>query len=290
MHDKGPSGRNEQAATGDARLSVLMVTYAGDIAEELELALESLAQQSRPAEQVVLVCNGPLKDEQEAVIARWRERLPMTTPRLKSATDLGQALNFGLDYCDCGFIARMDSDDISRPERFARQLDFLVDNREIDVLGSAIDEFDSEPEEVLYRRAVPQTHQAIRRRAVWRNPMNHMTVMYRAEAVRRVGGYRQYKGFEDYELWVRMLAAGCRMANCDEAHVAARVGNGFLVRRSGFNYAISEWRALGAIARSGLYNPLLIFATMPVRFALRCAPAPVLNRIYRVLRKPLQAG
>ena len=279
-----------QPGTDTVRLSVLMVTYGGDSADDLDAALKSLACQTRPADEIVLVRNGPLGADLAAVIGRWRTRLPLAGPVLPENTPFPRALNAGLDACTGDLVARMDSDDVCRPERFEVQSGHMQRNPTIDVLGSAIEEFDTDPGAPHRTRTMPLAPDAIRHVARWRNPMNHMTVMFRRAAVVDAGCYRDLPGFEDYELWVRLMASGRRLENLPDHLVAARIGNGFLRRRRGLRYARAEWRAMSAIASHRLPGATVIWLSRPVRFALRCLPAPLAGLAYGPLRRATAPG
>lgn len=270
---------------GGPGVSVLMVTYEGDDPEELEGALRSLYDQTRPAEEVVLVRNGPLPAASTAVLERWHARLPIVDVAIEVNAPFPQALNAGLDACSKELVARMDADDVCLPKRFEVQVAHMLHQPETDVLGGAIEEFDTDPDTPERTRTMPLAHEAIRDTARWRNPMNHMTVMFRRSVVIEAGGYRDLPGFEDYDLWVRLLARGRRLENLANHLVAARIGNGFVSRRRGLSYARAEWRAMNEIAQHRLHGPALMRLSMPMRFVVRCLPAPVTGLAYRPLRK-----
>lgn len=261
-----------------------MVTYAGERPDNLDQALASLVRQSRPAAETVLVCAGPLTEELETVIARFREPLAIRRVDLARNGPLAISLNAGLATIETEWVARMDSDDIAEPDRFEKQLNFLDAHPEVDVLGSSIVEFADDPDAPTGRREVPLTHQAICRSAFLRTPFNHMTVVFRRSAVDRVGGYRDFLGYEDFDLWTRMLVDGARMANLAEPLVRARTGKGFHSRRGGLKYAKAEWRALSTANRINTVNPWQVRLSMPIRFGLRLMPVWLRNRAYRAVR------
>ncbi len=275
---------SNQTAASRARLSVLMVTYGGDSSEELDDALESLAAQTQPADEIVLVRNGPLGQDLLSVIDKWKDHLPLCGPDLTEELSFPRALNEGLKACRFDYVARMDSDDVCRPERFQSQCRHLHQHPDIDVLGSAIDEFEENPDRPHRTKTVPRTAEAIRREALRRNPMNHMSVVFKRETVLQMKGYRDFPGFEDYELWVRMLARGCKFENLPLPLVAARIGNGFLDRRRGLSYARAEWRAMSEISSHGLHKRHRFFALMTVRFMMRLLPPAMLQSVYATLR------
>jgi glycosyltransferase involved in cell wall biosynthesis len=213
-------------------LSVLMSIFWRESPEFLDVALDSIWRQTRKADQVLLV-KDPIGPELEEVLDAYRTRLPFTIVSLPESVGFGEAMRIGVENCTGDLIARMDTDDICLPQRFERQVDFLDNHPDVDLVGSAIAEFGDDPASPHAVRKGPSSHRQIARIAPFRNPINHMTVVFRRAAVLSAGNYCDDAGIEDYRLWARMLMAGSRFHNLDETLVLARTGNGFLKRRGG---------------------------------------------------------
>jgi glycosyltransferase involved in cell wall biosynthesis len=223
------------------RFTVLMCVWSGDQPAFLERAIQSVtAEQTLPPERVVVVIDGPVSADVESVILRQANAHPhmFDILRLKKNGGLGAALRAGMTRCKTEWIARMDSDDVSEPYRFEEQVAYLESNPGIDVLGGMIAEFDCDEHVITGVREVPLSQARIERMLPDRNPMNHVTVFMRKDAVERAGGYLAMPQTEDYYLWARMLEAGCRLENMNRTLVRVRCGNGFLQRRS--NKALIE--------------------------------------------------
>lgn len=190
--------------------SVLMSVYAKENANYLSAAIESMLCQSCPPTQFVLVCDGPLTPALDKVIIDFTAAHPdlFRILRLPENQGLGFALQEGLSACECQLVARMDSDDIALPLRMEHQLAAMVADPCLDVVGGQIAEFVGDPRNIQGYRMVPISPEEVRQRAVRRNPINHMTVLFRRDAVLAAGNYQDMKGFEDYFLWGRMLASG----------------------------------------------------------------------------------
>lgn len=233
--------------------SVLMSVYAKDKPEYLDGAIASMARQTLPFCDMVVVCDGPLADDLNSVLSDWEWELEgrMTIHRLPENGGLGPALAAGLPLCRCDIVARMDADDVSRPDR-CRILTEKMTDEGLDLVGGAIEEFDREPGDMGVIRRVPLDQDAIERRLKRRNPFNHMTVMFDRRAVDGAGGYRPFPWMEDYWLWARMIAAGCSCANVPDAVVDARVGDGMYTRRSNLAYLRSQIEFFFALRRLGL--------------------------------------
>lgn len=218
--------------------SVLMSVYYKEKPEYLSAAMQSMFDQTVPTDDFVLVCDGPLTPELDAVIERMEAAHPeLHVVRLEKNGGLGNALNIGMKHCRNELVARMDSDDISRPERCEKQLDVFRRMPEVSLTGTVVEEFSESPEIVNARRVPPETHQEILQFAKNRNPFNHPSVMFKKQAVEAAGGYQDHKFLQDYYLWVDMLRTGAIGYNLQEPLLWFRAGADMYKRRSGWKYA-----------------------------------------------------
>lgn len=266
--------------------SVLMSLYARERPEYLRQCLASLAAQTLPPNEIVLVCDGRLPENLEAIATGFSGSLPIKIVRLPENVGLGRALNAGLPECAHEWVCRMDTDDICHPERFARQLAFVAAHPQIDLCGGQIDEFTHSPVDSARSRHVPTEHEAIVRFAKSRNPVNHMTVCYRKSAVLSAGNYRHAPLYEDYDLWVRMLLKGCRFANLPEVLVYARSGDEMYRRRGGLTYARNELAMQWRFFRAGFLSAPQWAKNVLLRLPVRLLPNRVRQWVYRsLLRK-----
>lgn len=217
--------------------SVLMSVYAREKPAYLEKAIQSMLDQTVPTDDFVLVCDGPLTDGLYAVIDAFCEKHPhlFRIIRLEENVGLGAALAEGVGACKNEYIARMDSDDISLPDRIERQLQAIGQNEALSAVGAQIAEFQSDPVKIDGYRTVPTSHGDILKRLRTRNPMNHVTVLMKRSAVLAAGNYQSVIGFEDYHLWTRMLALGQRFANIGDVGCFVRI-DGMHKRRGGMPY------------------------------------------------------
>lgn len=268
-------------------VSVLMSVYRGEKPERLFAALESVFDQTLRPKEVVLVKDGPLTRELEEVIGNWREKEPerFRVVELTTNKGLARALNFGLRRCACELVARMDSDDISARNRIEREVAYMKDSG-ADVVGSYIEERDETMERVLCVRKVPLSHEAIERYSLWRNPVNHVSALYKKSAVLAVGGYStRLQKIQDYVLWVKLMKAGYKFVNVPEPLVMVRAGEEFLLRRGGIGYFKYDVAMLLYLWRIGAIGFRIMAANMIVRFLARMSPVAVRRRIYRKLRE-----
>ncbi len=230
--------------------SVLMSVYISDNADYLLRAIESVTidQTLKPA-QLVLVKDGPVSAEINANIQKMQSVLndagiELTVVLKEENSGLASALNTGLKYCKYEYVARMDSDDVSLPNRFELELSYIKDNPEISVLGGGITEFEDDEKRPIQARIVPQNHDEIVDMLKTRNAMNHVTVVFKKSDIIKLGGYSEDFGkLEDYKLWVDAVCAGLKLKNISEICVNVRVGAGFIERRSN-KREIQDWDML----------------------------------------------
>ena len=228
--------------------AVLMSVYSKDSVGDFRTALESITvKQTLKPKQVVIVQDGIVSNKIDEVILDLEKQTPeIEYSILKKETNQGlaAALNSGLMICKYEWVARMDSDDISVPERFEKQAQFIDSHPDIDVIGGAIAEFENQIGDIKSERHVGLTNDKIRKMAKSRTPMNHVTVIYSKKAIIEVGGYSVNFGkLEDYKLWVDLIAAGKNLANLDDVLVNVRIGKGFIERRSN-KREIQDWDML----------------------------------------------
>ncbi len=228
------------------KYSVLMSVYKKDSPGFLQLALKSIYDnQTVKPDEIVVVFDGPLTDELYAVLQKFRkdkENIVRYYPQ-EINQGLGEALRIGSEKCNGEYILRMDSDDISAPDRFEKQIHFVETHPKIDVVGSDIAEFERSVTENMRVRSCPVKHGDIVRMGKKRNPMNHTSVCMKKTALIKSGGYRALLFLEDYDLWLRMVASGCTLANMKEPLVFVRVGNGFHSKRGAVE-RIDGWKVL----------------------------------------------
>ena len=270
-------------------ISVLMSVYEKEKGEYLQAALESIRCQSLPPREMVLVEDGRLTRELYQVIAEekglfQREGIAFESVVLPVNQGLGRALQEGLKKCSCPWVARMDSDDLSLPTRLEEQAAFLAKARDISVVGTEIEEF-IHPGYPLRIKHMPKRQEEILTYAKVRNPLNHMTVLFRKEDVEEAGSYQPLPGLEDYYLWSRMLVLGKRFANLPKPLVQARMGENFEHRRGGFSY-FRHYALLRRLQRRmGLLSFPEYLRAVLLSAGITLVPGSFRNRLYGILRR-----
>ena len=219
------------------KFSVLMSVYFKEKPNYLDQALNSVFEHTIIPDEVVLVEDGRLTLELDVIINKYKNMYPhiLKVVKYEENRGLGVALHDGLLECSYDLVFRMDTDDICNKNRFEKQLE-VFKNKDVDVVGSNIIEYDENMNEITGKRIVPEDDISIKKMAKKRNPLNHMTVAYRKQAVLDAGNYQDMMYFEDYYLWVRMINNNCKFYNVQDVLVNVRGGTEMIKRRGGVKY------------------------------------------------------
>jgi len=220
-----------------SEFSVLMSVYHKEQPTFLKVSLDSVFNQTKRATQVVLVEDGSLTQELDVLIANYCDRYPeLEIVPLKENRGLGLALAEGILHCKYEIVARMDTDDIAREDRFELQLKEFEKNPKLHICGAHVKEFEDDVNNVVTQRMVPLTDAECKKYQKRRDAFNHMTVMYKKSAVLAAGNYQHCPLMEDTLLWVNMFKNGVTAMNIDDYLVYARIGKGMYERRGGWAY------------------------------------------------------
>ena len=262
--------------------SVSMSVYAKENASYLRQCLDSLASQTLPPSEVVLVEDGEITKELADVISYYSDFLPIKNVRLERNQGLAAALNIGLEHCSNELIARMDTDDVCLPNRFARQVAFMQNNPDISVSSAWIVEMNQSMTGAGVLKMLPESHADVMSFSKLRNPINHPVSIFRKSSVLLVGGYPLIYP-EDYALWAFMLTSGFKFANIPEVLLKMRTGEDFISRRGMgfFKKEIVLLRYFRSIGFFGLKESAYYFLT---RLFLRVSPPKIRMMIYKSSR------
>lgn len=222
------------------KFSVLMSIYIKEKPEHLKESLDSILSNTLLPDEIVIVKDGKLTDELNAVLDEYKSKYSII--RLcgyEQNKGLGEALRFGVENCSNEIIARMDTDDICDKTRFEKQIKFLEEHADYDIVGSNVLEFVNSITNGVGQRYMPETHDEILKFSKKRNPLVHPSMVMKKQLILDAGNYRHYHLVEDYDLLVRMIMKGGKCYNVQENLVYVRVGEDFYNRRGGWKYCKS---------------------------------------------------
>jgi glycosyltransferase involved in cell wall biosynthesis len=260
-------------------VDTLTAVYRGVAPKQLEEALRSLVDQTLRPTRCIVVADGPLTDELDAVLSRFAEDLPLKVIRLPRNLGSGPARQAGLAASEAPLVAIADADDISLPTRLEREAAALR-GEGLDIVGSAVEEFDGDDLRVLGVRRFASGHDELRGQLRTVNPFNHPSVMMSRQRALDVGGYRSLPYLEDYDLCARFAAAGCRMGNLDEVLVRFRGGEPSQRRRRIGAWFAAEVQLQRNLHRYGLIPWWQMGTNLLIRSSYRILPDDMRRRAY----------
>ena len=270
------------------KFSVLMSLYIKEKPEYARECFDSLLNQTVTADEWVIVEDGPLTDELYSLLDEYENKYPDLIRRvpLEKNVGLGLALAEGILHCSNELIARMDTDDICRKDRFELQLAEFEKDPALDICGSHIKEFDGTVDNVLSERIVPLSDEDIKRYQKRRDGVNHMTVMYKKSKVLEAGNYQSCMLMEDTYLWVRMILKNAKFKNIDDCLVYARTGKDMYERRGGYSYYKKYKEGRKKVRETGYIGWFDYSYTLAVQFAVAVLPNKLRGFVFKkILRK-----
>lgn len=270
-------------------IAVILPIYKGDKVSYAHLSIDSILNQSYKDIHIFVGVDGLVGDDLVECLKQYEKDERVSIKWFPLNRGLAIVLNDLLDSCfheEYEYIARMDADDISSPDRFEKQISFLQANPDIDVVGGAIEEINENSESrgktIIYPATPQDCYQFFSRR----NPHAHPAVMFRKSFFEKAGcKYRpEYRQNQDTMLWYDGLVKGVQMANIPDVVLRFRMTDSlFKKRRNGWAFAKKQLQDRLMINKGlhyGIYANLFAYAM----FTLLIAPPFVKKVAYRVLR------
>lgn len=215
------------------KYSFLTSVYYKEKPENLRLSIESMLNQTAAPDQIVLVKDGKLTAELDAVIDEFAAKYPevFTIITLEENKGLANALNAGLKECRNELVARMDSDDVSVKERCALSLAEFEKDTDLGLLGTGMYTFVGSPDNVIGERYQPADFNKIKKALRRNDPFFHPTVMYKKSLVLASGGYAaELRRRQDYDLFSKMVNDGVKATNIEKPLLYFRTTDDYYLR------------------------------------------------------------
>lgn len=241
----------------NGKYTCLLPVYKNDRADWLEIAIESMLHQTLSPEEVLIAVDGEIGDELSSVLESYHMASPeiFTVCKFPENEGLGRLLRKAVPLCRNEYIARMDADDYSLPERVEKQFQVLRDFPKVDVVGCNVDEFTENIDIICSKVILPQTPAQAFLFARRRCPVRHPTLLYRKSDVLMAGNYSDNSLLtEDYELITRLMQNGLNVYNIQHPYVRMRIGNGLHKRRGGILYAKYIFRLKAGLHKRRFIN------------------------------------
>lgn len=270
------------------KFSVLMSVYRNDKREYVEETIKSIwDNQTLKPDEIVMVVDGPIPEDLADYVKKVSANDSIKVYWQKENQGLGKTMANGVLKCNNELIARMDSDDIALPNRFEKQVEYLKGNPDISIVGGQISEFIDTPENIVGYRRVPLSPDECRAYYRDRDPLNHVTVMFRKSDILAAGNYQHWHLDEDTFLWGRVLKCGFKIANLPDVLVNVRSGKDMYARRGGWKYFKSDTAILKWKRQNGFLSFERYLYNYLVRFTVQVAlPNKIRGFIFKnLLRK-----
>lgn len=269
-------------------VAIILPVYKGDKADYLSLSVNSLLQQTYRNLKIFIGIDGPIPSELQKTLERIKDervRLTYFERNRGLAIVLNDLISIankeGFDY-----LARMDADDISLPDRIYKQVLFLENNKDIDVVGGDIEEIDEEGNSRNKTIIYPKSPNECRKFFSRRNPHAHPTVMFRWSFFEKIGhAYRpEYRQNQDTMLWLDGFSHGTNNANIQDVVLKFRMTDSlFRKRRNGWKFAKKQFQdrlMINRILGYGISADIFGFCM----FVLLISPSWIRKTAYRVFR------
>jgi len=224
------------------KVGVVLPVYKKDKIGYLRLAVESIVAQSYVEYHLYIGVDGPVGDDLADYLKQLEKKSIISVVWFEENRGLACVLNDLISICKeerYDYYARMDADDISLPDRFEKQVKYLEEHPDVDVVGGAIEEIDGNDQLRGKHVEYPLTHEECRKFFRYRDPLAHPAVMFRARYFEKVvSGYRnEYRKNQDTMLWFDGFMNGCVFANLKDTVLHFRVNDDFYNRRNGWKRA-----------------------------------------------------
>ncbi len=271
------------------KIAVILPVYKNDKVSYLHLSFDSILNQTYSDIHLYVGVDGPVGDDLAACLKEYEKKENVSILWFSENRGLAIVLNDLLDICfkeGYEYIARMDADDISMPDRIGKQVAYLRVHPEIDVVGGAIEEIDENSESRGKLIVYPETSKDCYEFFSRRNPHAHPAVLFRKSFFDKACcKYRpEYRQNQDTMLWLDGMSKGTKHANLPEVVLKFRFTNSlFKKRRNGWAFAkkqLEDRKMINKILGYGF--GATVFGYM--MFCILVSPAWVKKIAYKVFR------
>lgn len=261
-----------------------MSVYSGTNGAEFKNSLLSMVEQSVAPFEYVIVEDGPISEDVTMAIKQFSDMLgdKLKVIKLENNKGAGFASAVGLENCQCEYVARMDSDDYSHTDRIEKQFMFLERNPGYSIVGSWANETSNDGRQVSVVK-LPVDSDDFARFARRRCPCRHPCLLMKRSDALSVGGYRNIRFAEEWDLVNRLVQAGYRCGNVPEVLVDVKVGDDFYARRGGLAILIRILRFKTSMLRQKQMGLLDFFVSAGSSLVVCILPNAARSYVYRKL-------
>jgi glycosyltransferase involved in cell wall biosynthesis len=264
------------------KFAVLMSVYIKDDPKLFDIAIKSIFSQTVKPMNVHLIVDGPVGQNLNRIIDFYKNQPDFHVHYLETNQGLANALNYGLTQIHEEYIARMDSDDFSFPNRFEIQCKFLESNPDVSLLGTNVYE---DHNNTIMSKKIPISQTDILKSIHKRNPFNHPSVIFKKKSVISVGGYPNIYFNEDYFLWVKLIVNNYLCLNIPEFLLKMNFNYSTYRRRGGLRYLKAQLNIINYLYEKSYLSISKYFITIIYISLIRLAPVSIRKLFYSLSRR-----
>jgi hypothetical protein len=251
-----------------------------DIENKFDFTIRSILKNKPKQFKLLLLIDGNLNNPLKNKISFYKKKNKFIVLQSKKV-GLTKLLNQGINKTKTNWISRADSDDIYLKDYFYESLKLMKKN--YDLFGGQIIEFDDNKKKYFVRKKVPIDSCSIKNAIKFRNPFNHMTVFFKKDFAKKLGGYPEIPFKEDYGLWVKFLSSGAKVCNSNKIFARATVNDSFFRRRSGLKHFIPELKIQHLLLKNKLTEIYISIVVFPVRIFFILMPLSLIKIFYKYI-------
>ena len=263
------------------KFSVILPIYKKVNFKIFVKSFESIFKQSLLPTELLIIYDGPIPGNIRTFVDTKKKNYKfIKILNFSSNNGLGKALRIAVKKASYNYIMRCDADDISVKNRFEDQVAFMKKHSQIDVLGSNIVEIYNNKNFSI--KKLPKENKDLKKYSLFRNPINHSSVIFKKNKILNSGNYIDMPFFEDYYLWLRVLNTGGKIHNIQKNLVLMGVDDNYYDRRSGLKYFINYVNFLNKIKKDKIISYLIYILNFILRFHIVYLPRNIIQKVYNL--------
>ncbi|HGN0455784.1 TPA: glycosyltransferase [Proteus mirabilis] len=251
-------------------ICVVIPIYINTNIHLFKKAIESIVQQSHPADEILIICDGLISTQLNNLIKTFSNKYSyIKIIRYDHNKGPGYARDYGIKCTSCDYIAIMDSDDVSTIDRLAIQYEFMQKNNDISLCGGLIRQLDDNNHKISIRN-VPMLHSEILKTIKIKSPINNVTAFFRRKDYLETDGYAHIRSSEDYALWARLIYKEKKLQNLPHIFVDVNFDIGSLSRRTGLAHFKNDLFTQKELLNFNLITRYQFYKNILKYFIFRC--------------------
>ena len=217
-------------------VSVLMSCF-NETESELKDSIESILNQSFTDFEFIIVNDNPENTKLKMILNRYKlDDIRIRIINNKNNIGLAKSLNKAINIARGKYVARMDADDISLPNRLKEETDYLETHKDCDLVATNRDDIDENSNTTKTSAAIIVNDESIPKILKYGSIITHPSVMIKTSILKNLNGYRSFKSSQDYDLWLRMVSKGYKFHILPQVLIQYRVRQNSITKS---NYARS---------------------------------------------------